>query len=180
MRGFKTSSQTRPTPSGSRSSVAQQSTERISVVSSIPGADLALDDDPDRDLYTSMEEFQLGLNPTVANRWAGCMLTDLWNSIVGTTVGQLVSSSSFYMVPGAVTFWQLSELKFTNADASTRSRSRGYLTPMVSGNDTFWLSAKPVQTSTFPPISLARNMRNCVSSRWVRTSAVALASAEMN
>ena len=108
--------------------------------SSIPGADLSLDGDPDRDLYTNMEEFQLGLNPAVATRRAGMMLTDLWNGIAGTTVGQLVSSSSFYKEPDAVTFRQHSELKFTNSDASTRSRA--YLTPTVSGNYTFWLSAR--------------------------------------
>ena len=39
-----------------------------------------------------------------------------------------------------MTFRQLLELKFTNADGSTRSR--GHLTATVSGNHTFWLSAR--------------------------------------
>jgi hypothetical protein len=68
------------------------------------------------------------------------MLTDLWNGIPGTTVTQLVSSPGFYKEPNVVSVRQLSELKFTGPDVATRSRA--YLTPTVSGNYTFWLSAR--------------------------------------
>jgi PA14 domain/Bacterial TSP3 repeat len=108
--------------------------------SSIPGADLALDADPDRDLYTNMEEYLLGLNPALANRRAGLFMTESWSGIAGTTVANLVASPKFYQEPDAVTYRPLSGLRFSDAFASTRSRA--YLTPTVTGNYTFWLSAR--------------------------------------
>jgi PA14 domain/Bacterial TSP3 repeat len=107
---------------------------------SIPEADLSLDGDPDRDLYNNMEEFQRGLNPTLANRRAGVFMTDFWNGISGFTVGELLASSKFFNEPDTVTFRPLSGLKFNGVYSG--SRSRGYITPPVTGDYTFWLSAR--------------------------------------
>ena len=108
--------------------------------SSIPNPDLSLDGDPDHDLYTNFEEYQLGLQPTLANRRPGLWLTDFWSGISGSSVGDLLNSSKFFNEPDSVTFKPLSELKFTGAYSA--SRSRAYLTPPVSGDYTFWLSAR--------------------------------------
>jgi hypothetical protein len=106
----------------------------------IPGADLALDGDPDCDRYTNMEEYQLGLDPTLANSRAGVFMTDFWNGLSGMTVGELQASPKFFNEPDSVTFKPLSGLKFTGAYSG--SRSRAYITPTATGDYTFWLSAR--------------------------------------
>jgi hypothetical protein len=108
--------------------------------SSIPGADLALDADPDRDLYTNMEEYLLGQNPTLANCRASSLLTESWNGITGMSVAKLIAAPHFYQEPDTTTFRTSSTLRFDDSFAATRSRA--YLTPTVSGNYTFWLSAR--------------------------------------
>ena len=107
---------------------------------SIPGADLALDGDPDCDRYTNMEEYQLGLDPTLANSRAGVFMTDFWDGLSGMTVGELQASPKFFNEPDSVTFKPLSGLKFTGAYSG--SRSRAYITPTATGDYTFWLSAR--------------------------------------
>ena len=108
--------------------------------SNIPGADLTLDGDPDRDLYTNMEEYQLGIDPTLANRRAGSLLTESWNGITGKSVAKLIAAPNFYQDPDTTTFRTSSALRFSDSLAATRSRA--YLTPTISGNYTFWLSAR--------------------------------------
>jgi PA14 domain/Bacterial TSP3 repeat len=108
--------------------------------SGIPGADLALDGDPDRDLYNNMEEFQLGLNPTLANRRAGAFMTETWSGISGTTVAKLFAAPSFFKEPDTVSLKMHSALRFGNSYSCTRSRA--YLTPAVTGNYTIWLCAR--------------------------------------
>ena len=108
--------------------------------SGISNPDLALDGDPDRDLFTNMEEYELGLQPMVANRREGVFTTDFWNGISGTTVGELLASPKFFNEPDSVTFKPLSALKFTGVYSG--SRSRAYITPAATGDYTFWLSAR--------------------------------------
>jgi hypothetical protein len=111
--------------------------------SSIPGADLALDGDPDLDGYNNMEEFLLGQNPTIANqrpRISGVFMTETWGGISGTTVADLFASKKFFSEPDSVVLKASSALKFSGA--YTASRSRAYLTPAETGNYTFWLCAR--------------------------------------
>jgi Bacterial TSP3 repeat/PA14 domain len=110
--------------------------------SSIPGADLTLDGDPDLDGYNNMEEFLLGQNPTIANqrpKVSGVFTTETWGGIFGTTVADLFASPKFYSEPDTLTQRPLSGLTFPDY---TCSRSRAYITPTVSGNYTFWLCAR--------------------------------------
>jgi acylphosphatase len=106
---------------------------------SIPGADVSLDGDPDRDLYTNMEEFLLGTDPTLADRRAGVMMTESWNGIVGMTVPELLASPKFFNQPDTTVFSPSTRPQFTSPYIATRSRA--YITPTISGNYTFWLAA---------------------------------------
>lgn len=108
--------------------------------SAFPNADLALDADPDGDLYTNMEEFQMELNPMVADRRPGVLTVDFWSGIPGFTVPDLIASNKFYHEPDTVTFKSVSDLKFDACYMG--SRSRGYITPPVTGEYTFWISAR--------------------------------------
>jgi PA14 domain/Bacterial TSP3 repeat len=108
--------------------------------SGISNPDLTLEGDSDRDSYSNMEEFELGLSPTVGNRRAGFLTTDFWNGISGFAVGDFLASFKYFNEPDSVTLKPLSALKF-NAPYSG-SRSRGYITPTVTGDYTFWLSAR--------------------------------------
>jgi len=108
--------------------------------SAFTNPDLALDADADGDMYTNMEEFLMGLNPTVADRRPGVFMVDFWNGMPGFTVPELIASSKFYNEADTVTFKPMSDLKFTGPYIGTRSR--GYITPAVSGDYTFWISAR--------------------------------------
>jgi hypothetical protein len=108
--------------------------------SGISNPDLTLEGDPDRDSYTNMEEYESGLQPTTPDRRGGVFMTDFWNGISGFSVDELLASSKFFNEPDSMMFRPLSGLKF-NAPYSG-SRSRGYITPTVTGDYTFWLSAR--------------------------------------
>ncbi|MEI6604769.1 MAG: PA14 domain-containing protein [Verrucomicrobiota bacterium] len=107
--------------------------------SAFTNPDLGLDGDPDGDMFTNMDEFLMGLNPTVADRRSGVLTVDFWSGIPGFTVPELIASNKFYHEADTVTFKPVSDLKFTGPYIGTRSR--GYLTPAVSGDYTFWISA---------------------------------------
>jgi PA14 domain/Bacterial TSP3 repeat len=118
----------------------------------IPGADLSLEGDPDRDLSTNAEEYLAGTNPTLAVRRAGVFMTETWGGIVsagndyprgrisGDTIAQLFASPQFYQEPYSVGPRSLENLTFYGNYLC--SRSRAYITPTVTGNYTFWLSAR--------------------------------------
>jgi len=105
-----------------------------------PNLDLALDADPDGDLYANMQEYLMGLNPTVPNQRTGVMLVDFWSGIPGFTVPDLIASNKFYHEADMVTFKPVSDLKFDACYMG--SRSRGYIMPPVTGDYTFWISAR--------------------------------------
>ena len=108
--------------------------------SAVTNPDLALDGDPDGDLLTNMEEFKMGTQPMVADRRPGVFLVDYWKGIAGSTVGDLFASPKFFSEADSVSFRAPSALKFPGLYGG--SRSRGYITPAVTGDYTFWLSAR--------------------------------------
>ncbi len=108
--------------------------------SAFTNPDLALDADVDKDMYTNMDEFLMGLNPTVADRRPGVFMVDFWNGMPGFTVPELIASNKFYHEADTVTFKPPSDLSFPGPYIGTRSR--GYITPPVSGDYTFWISAR--------------------------------------
>ena len=108
--------------------------------SAFTNPDLTLAGDPDGDLLTNLEEFKMGLHPAVANRQPGVFLVDVWNGIAGSTVADLFASPKFFREADTVTYKAASNLQFTGAYSGTRLR--GYITPTVSGDYTFWLSAR--------------------------------------
>lgn len=80
--------------------------------SAFTNPDLALDADVDNDMYTNMDEFLMGLNPTVADRRPGVFMVDFWNGMPGFTVPELIASNKFYHEADTVTFKPPSDLSF--------------------------------------------------------------------
>lgn len=102
--------------------------------------DTALDGDPDGDMFSNIDEFLMGLNPTVVDRRSGVLMVEFWGGIPGFTVPELTASNKFCNEADTVTFKPPSALGFSGAYSGTRSR--GYITPPVSGDYTFWISAR--------------------------------------
>ena len=96
--------------------------------------------DPDHDLIPNYEEWSLGLDPLVADRAPGRMLVEVWNNVFSYSVQDLVASSRIYGVADSSYLESPQNLKFNGSYFG--SRSRGYVTPTVSGDYTFWISAR--------------------------------------
>jgi hypothetical protein len=96
--------------------------------------------DPDGDLISNLEEYQLGLDPLVPSRFPGAFLHERWNSIPGYSVDELVATPAFYLPPTSRSLASPADLNFTGAYFGTRTR--GYIRPQTSGHYTFWISAR--------------------------------------
>jgi hypothetical protein len=96
--------------------------------------------DSDHDLMSNREEYLLGLNPLQADPAPGRFLTEIWNNVSAYSVNDLIASSRIYGAADSVELRKPSECKFPGQYFGTRSR--GYITPAVSGDYTFWISSR--------------------------------------
>ena len=96
--------------------------------------------DPDGDLLTNLEEYQRGLSPIVADRVPGRVRFEVWKGIDGYMVGDLLATSKFYGPADLVALKEMHELALPGTYFGTRSR--GYITPEITGDYTFWISAE--------------------------------------
>ena len=95
--------------------------------------------DPDGDLLTNLQEYQRGFDPTVSNNVPGLLRFERWNNLPGYTIGDLVGAHQFYGPPDSVSLQDMTQLTaFSGVYYGTRTR--GYITPTVTGNYTFWVS----------------------------------------
>jgi hypothetical protein len=96
--------------------------------------------DSDHDLMPNREEYLLGLDPLQADHAPGRFLTEIWNSVSAYSVGELIASWRIYQTPNVIELREPAALKFPGDYFATRSR--GYITPTVSGDYTFWISSR--------------------------------------
>lgn len=96
--------------------------------------------DGDGDSITNLEEWRLGLDPRVPNSAAGLFLFERWDGIFKYSADDLVSHPNFYQSPNSRYFAESKDGKFTQLYFG--ARMRGYIEPKVTGDYTFWLSAR--------------------------------------
>jgi len=95
--------------------------------------------DPDGDLLTNLQEYQRGFDPIVSNNVPGLLRFERWNNLPGYLIGDLVGAHQFYGPPDSVSLQDMTQLTaFSGIYYGTRTR--GYITPTVTGNYTFWVS----------------------------------------
>lgn len=96
--------------------------------------------DGDGDSITNLEEWRLGLDPRIPNSAPGRLLFERWDGISEYSVDDLVINHRFY---GSATSRYFAEPKDAIFPlAFFGARMRGYIEPKVSGEYTFWLSAR--------------------------------------
>jgi hypothetical protein len=96
--------------------------------------------DSDGDLMPNREEYLLELNPRQADHAPGRFMTEIWNNVSTYSVEELLSTSRIYGQASTIGLRAPADLKFPGDYFA--SRSRGYITPAVSGDYTFWISSR--------------------------------------
>jgi hypothetical protein len=96
--------------------------------------------DDDGDSITNLEEWRLGLDPRVPNSAAGLFLFERWDGIFKYSADDLVIHPSFYGPANSRYFADPNAGKFSQLYFG--ARMRGYIEPKVTGDYTFWLSAR--------------------------------------
>ena len=96
--------------------------------------------DPDHDLISNAEEYRRGFNPLVPENAPGRMLVETWQNVSAYSVENLVASGRIYGAADVSYLESPENLKFPGQYFGTRSR--GYITPAVTGDYTFWISSR--------------------------------------
>lgn len=105
-----------------------------------PYGDQGAYNDPDGDYLNNWVEYRFGYAPMVADRILNTLLVERWDRLSATSIDRLVQSPRFYAEPDTRVFVAPADLKFPGVFFG--SRIRGSITPAVSGNYTFWISAR--------------------------------------
>jgi hypothetical protein len=96
--------------------------------------------DLDGDLMSNLEEYGRGLNPNSLDRAPGRLLIERWNNVSAYSTSELIASSRIYSPADSSFLAAPQDLKFPGEYFGTRSR--GYLTPVATGDYTFWISSR--------------------------------------
>ena len=96
--------------------------------------------DPDGDSLTNQVEYHFGLSPRVANEIANTLLVERWDYPSGHSVEEFTSQTKFHDKPDSIVLVAPMDLRFPGVFFG--SRIRGSITPAVSGDYTFWISAR--------------------------------------
>lgn len=99
----------------------------------------SLNADPDGDSYSNQVELNYGMNPVATEDLTGKLAREVWLGINGGAVADLTQSERFYGEPDlySLTDGAVSSVDF---DDYFGERLRGWITPTVSGDYTFWIS----------------------------------------
>jgi hypothetical protein len=95
--------------------------------------------DPDGDNLTNLVELTYGLDPATANDLTGKLTREVWFGIAGATITDLTQNTRFYDHPDLLALND-GAVSPTDFDESFGERLRGWVTPEVSGDYTFWIS----------------------------------------
>ena len=84
-------------------------------------------------LAATLSSLAYSQSPSTAGKWQ----RQVWNGIAGGSVSALTSSPAFYQAPSSSV---LTNSYYTSLGDNYGARTRGYITPTVSGIYTFWIS----------------------------------------
>ncbi len=93
--------------------------------------------DPDRDGISNQLEFERGTNPNQKNIIDGGLTYETWPNIEGRFVANLTAAPAYFLPAPQASIATMAQTPCLAAEAFG-SRLRGYITPPVSGNYTFW------------------------------------------
>jgi PA14 domain/F5/8 type C domain/Bacterial TSP3 repeat len=100
--------------------------------------------DTDGDVITNLKEWQLGSDPLVPNSLPGAFIVERWDDISWFreqySIDDLVTHPGFYRPSNSLYFAAPEDCRFSNNYFGARMRA--YIEPMVSGDYTFWFSAR--------------------------------------